>query len=518
LTPTTTTGAVAAGSTGGEWETTAAGTVSASGGALSYGSINTPLDAPIIGMAGTPDAHGYWLVGSDGSVFAFGDATYFGGLATRTLRKPIVGIEATPDGQGYWLVSARGVVFRFGDATYYGDTGRLRLSAPIVGLQAAPDGRGYWLVASNGGVFTFGDATFFGSMGAETLTAPVVGMAATTDGSGYWLVASDGSVFAFGDAVFHGSGAEQGVGDTIIDIIPSADGQAYSLIANNGASYPMAGGPSLSTPSPSTTTTTSTATSTSTTSTSTTAPPPSAAVTLSPMRGAGLVDLPTDCDDMQTLGLSWYYNWESSTECANTGVPFVPMEWGDWCGGSSTCPSLPASLAANDNQYLLTFNEPDNISQSNMSVARALQLWPYLEATGLQLSSPAVTSASSGTTWLASFMSQASQLGLRVSFLALHWYGDCSNPQNLINYLSGMEASYGLPEWLTEFSCINDSAAVNANFIQQVAPELEALPYLQRFAWFTNRPYPNGYQNTGLLDTNGVLTPVGQAYTAIPAG
>jgi hypothetical protein len=236
------------------------------------------------------------------------------------------------------------------------------------------------------------------------------------------------------------------------------------------------------------------------------------------LRGAGLVDLPTDCGDMQTLGLSWYYNWESSTNCPNTGVPFVPMEWGDWCNGATTCSALPASLANNGNPYLLTFNEPDNASQSDMSVARAVQLWPYLEATGLQLSSPAVTSGSSGTAWLASFMADVHSQGLRVDFLALHWYGDCSNPQNLINYLAGMETSYGLPEWLTEFSCINDSAAVNANFIQQVAPELEALPYLQRFAWFTNRPYPGGYQNTGLLDASGNLTSVGQAYTAIPAG
>jgi hypothetical protein len=236
------------------------------------------------------------------------------------------------------------------------------------------------------------------------------------------------------------------------------------------------------------------------------------------MRGAGLVDLPTDCGDMQTLGLSWYYDWGSQAPCPTTGVPFVPMVWGDWCNGASTCPALPASLAANGNQDLLTFNEPDNTSQSNMSVARAIQLWPELEATGLQLSSPAVTGSPSGSAWLASFMADAHAQGLRVDFLALHWYGDCSNPQNLINYLSGMEASYGLPEWLTEFSCVNDSAATNANYIQQLAPQLEALPYLQRFAWFTNRPYPGGYQNTGLLDASGALTPVGQAYTAIPAG
>ena len=151
------------------------------------------------------------------------------------------------------------------------------------------------------------------------------------------------------------------------------------------------------------------------------------------------------------------------------------MQWGDWCSGQSTCTALPASLAANGNKYLLTFNEPDNSSQSNMTVARALQLWPYLEATGLELSSPAVTSSSTGTAWLASFMAQARAQGLRVDFIAAHWYGDCSNPQNLISYLTSLE-TYGLPIWLTEFSCLNDSLAENTQFFTAVAPLLAALP------------------------------------------
>jgi hypothetical protein len=29
-------------------------------------------------MTATPDRNGYWLVGSDGSVFAFGDAAFLG--------------------------------------------------------------------------------------------------------------------------------------------------------------------------------------------------------------------------------------------------------------------------------------------------------------------------------------------------------------------------------------------------------------------------------------------------------
>jgi hypothetical protein len=484
IAPTTTTAAIAAGSTAGAWHTTAAGTISAFGGAVSYGSITTPLNAPIIGMASTPDGHGYWLVGSDGGVFTFGDAAFHGGMATRHLNRPVVGMAATPDGGGYWLVGADGGVFTFGDAAFHGGTGLLRLAAPIVGMAATPDGKGYWLVGADGGVFTFGDATFYGSMALETLGAPVVGMAATSDGHGYWLVGADGGVFTFGDAGFHGSEVGRGVGNTIIGIVPSTDGQGYTLTGNTGVSYPIGDAPVASTQ----------------------------------MRGGGMVELPGSCSDMKTLTYSWYYDWTTTSPCPNTGVPFVPMEWGDWCNGASTCPALPAGLAADGNRYLLTFNEPDNSSQSNMSVARAVQLWPELEATGLQLSSPAVTSGSSGTAWLASFMAQARAAGLRVDFLALHWYGDCSNPQNLISYLSGMEASYGLPEWLTEFSCINDSAAVNTNFIQQLAPKLAALPYLQRFAWFTNRPYSGGYQNTGLLNSSGTLTSVGQAYTAIPAG
>ena len=34
---------------------------------------------------------GYWLVGSDGGVFSFGDASYYGSTGAMTLNKPIVG-------------------------------------------------------------------------------------------------------------------------------------------------------------------------------------------------------------------------------------------------------------------------------------------------------------------------------------------------------------------------------------------------------------------------------------------
>ncbi|MGH9102569.1 MAG: glycoside hydrolase family 3 N-terminal domain-containing protein, partial [Acidimicrobiales bacterium] len=76
-----------------------------------------------------------------------------------------VALSGTPDGHGYWLVASDGGVFAYGDAGFYGSAGGIRLSRPVVGMAPTPDGHGYWLVASDGGVFAYGDAGFYGSSG-----------------------------------------------------------------------------------------------------------------------------------------------------------------------------------------------------------------------------------------------------------------------------------------------------------------------------------------------------------------
>jgi hypothetical protein len=162
------------------------------------------LARPVVGGATSPDGVGYWMVASDGGVFTFGDAGFFGSTGALHLNAPIVGMAATPDGGGYWLVASDGGIFSFGDATFYGSTGVMHLNAPIVGMAPTADGRGYWLVASDGGIFSFGDATFYGSTGAMHLNAPIVGMLRTRSGDGDWLAARDGGVFTFGDAGYGG--------------------------------------------------------------------------------------------------------------------------------------------------------------------------------------------------------------------------------------------------------------------------------------------------------------------------
>ena len=229
-------GAVGFSPTGGGWEATTTGAVTAFGGASSYGSVTGSLNSPIVGMAATHDGKGYWLVASDGGVFTFGDAPFLGSEGGTHLNKPVVGISTTADGKGYWLVASDGGVFTFGDAPFLGSEGGTHLNKPVVGISTTADGKGYWLVASDGGVFTFGDAPFLGSEGGTHLNKPVVGISTTADGKGYWLVASDGGVFTFGDAPFLGSEGGDG-GPTIIGLVPQPSLKGYTVIAANGAYF-----------------------------------------------------------------------------------------------------------------------------------------------------------------------------------------------------------------------------------------------------------------------------------------
>jgi hypothetical protein len=190
----------------GYWEVGSDGGIFTFGDASFFGSMGgQPLNKPVVGMASTPDGQGYWEVAADGGVFTFGDAGFFGSATGHKLTKRVVGMVAAPDGQGYWLTAANGSVFAFGTAKSFGDPSGQVLNAPVTSIARTPSGKGYTLAAADGGIFAFGDAGFFGSMGGQPLNKPVIGLAATNDGQGYWLFATDGGVFSFGDAVFHGS-------------------------------------------------------------------------------------------------------------------------------------------------------------------------------------------------------------------------------------------------------------------------------------------------------------------------
>ena len=225
-------------SSSGYWLVASDGGIFAYGHAVFYGSHGgSRLNKPIVGMSATHDRKGYWLVASDGGVFSYGDARFYGSHGGSRLNKPIVGMAVTRDGKGYWLVASDGGIFSYGDARFYGSHGGSHLNEPIVGMAITRDGKGYWLVASDGGIFSYGDARFDGSHGGAALNKPIVGMATTADGKGYWLVASDGGVFAYGDARFYGSRGGSHLNKPIVGMATTREGTGYWLTSSDGGVF-----------------------------------------------------------------------------------------------------------------------------------------------------------------------------------------------------------------------------------------------------------------------------------------
>ncbi|MGH9179214.1 MAG: M23 family metallopeptidase [Acidimicrobiales bacterium] len=226
----------------GYWLLGSDGGIFAFGSAAFHGSTGAmKLNQPIVGMAATPTGGGYWLVARDGGIFAFGDAAFHGSTGAMRLNKPIVGMAPTRTGKGYWLVASDGGIFAFGDAAFFGSTGALSLNRPIVAMAAAPDGTGYWLLGSDGGVFGFGAAGFLGSVPGAGVTTTVVAMGATGSGNGYWLLAADGGVFSFGDATFKGSlpGTGMCMPPAGARLVPSVTGKGYWVAGADGSAWPF---------------------------------------------------------------------------------------------------------------------------------------------------------------------------------------------------------------------------------------------------------------------------------------
>ncbi len=139
------------------------------------------------------------MVGSDGGVFAFGDAAFHGSIGNVAANMAsVVAIASTPSGQGYWLVGSDGGVFAFGDAAFEGAATSFHHGAPIVGMAPTPSGYGYVLLGADGGVFAFGDAHFDGSAVdgqhlASAITIP-------RNARGYEVARRDGSIVGIGGA------------------------------------------------------------------------------------------------------------------------------------------------------------------------------------------------------------------------------------------------------------------------------------------------------------------------------
>ncbi len=220
----------------------------------STGSIH--LQRPVVGITPTSSRGGYWLVASDGGIFAFGNAGYYGSIPgsgfhpagsglPQSLNAPIVGMVPSSDGGGYFMVASDGGVFAFGDARFEG-------SCPGIGgcrgaaVAVVPDasGNGYWVVTSTGGVYTFGNATGYGQPGQQS--ANITSATSTTNGGGYWILDAAGQVFPFGNAAALGGMPAGSAGgfDPASAIFATSDGGGYWVVTALGKVSPFGDAPS----------------------------------------------------------------------------------------------------------------------------------------------------------------------------------------------------------------------------------------------------------------------------------
>jgi hypothetical protein len=81
-----------------------------------------------------------------------------------------------PSGRGYWLVASEGGIFAFGDAGFRGSLGAVKLNKPITGMVRFADA--YLMVGEDGGIFNFSGKPFYGSLGANPPARPIVSVAA----------------------------------------------------------------------------------------------------------------------------------------------------------------------------------------------------------------------------------------------------------------------------------------------------------------------------------------------------
>lgn len=213
----------------------------------------------------------------------------------------------------------------------------------------------------------------------------------------------------------------------------------------------------------------------------------------------------------QMLGSNWRYGWDAGGE-STLDMEYVPMRHNaSWDSFTKINSKLNVT-------HLLGFNEPMQKDQANMSMDKVLKMWPKLQASGLRLGSPCPTDAK--LNWLYEFIDKADERGLRVDFVAVHYYKGNWPQEKLINWLRNIHERTGRPVWLTEFNNgapwvknHNPTKQEQAKKIQEYCQAMDRASFVERYAIF-NLGHKN-YNRQVIID--GKLTPAGRLYSQNPS-
>ena len=209
-------------------------------------------------------------------------------------------------------------------------------------------------------------------------------------------------------------------------------------------------------------------------------------------------------EDLHKLfGANWYYTWTPGWQ-SEAKIEFVPMIKKESDFGH-------AGRIKKDAKFLLGFNEPERKDQGNLTVERAIELWPKIEEIArdrkLPVGSPAPSSDKLGMDWLAEFMKQAKKKELKIDFIAVHYYRS-RNADDLERFIKELARDYRRPIWLTEFNGWSGPEDEHIEFLEKSLRFLEKSDDVHRYAYFDPKP---GKPHS-LYDANGKPTRLGEIY------
>jgi hypothetical protein len=250
-------------------------------------------------------------------------------------------------------------------------------------------------------------------------------------------------------------------------------------------------------------------------------PPP---VSCSPTskKGVGAWGTSLAPDAIDQLNIGWFYDWAPTNSIMGyTGTAvFVPEFWN---GAAIT-------KISGTSPWVFTFNEPDVVTQSNMTVAQALADWSAIEADadGKSIGSPDMGDlVSGGGDWMSSFMSSAGADGYEVDFIAIHIYpmgvgtATADQASTLENFVTSVHNAYpSYPIVINEFALVNRdtwdatgmTSAAQVAFVNEVVPWMESQPWIIGYSWYA--AYQGGI-GSDLLNSDGTLSPIGAAYSQL---
>jgi hypothetical protein len=261
-------------------------------------------------------------------------------------------------------------------------------------------------------------------------------------------------------------------------------------------------------------------------------------------RKRGVCENHLSAEDFRALapGVSWYYNWNTSTnDIPPAGVPmeYFPQAWGHGDGDPG---NLDTWLAAHKDKLpraVLALNEPNLKDQSFMPPQAAADLYKKIKAVAdkynipvvgpnMSLGSPEggsikaidpITKTETTYTFMIPYLKAFYfYMGdTPVPAAVYHTYGNIGE----LKWATGeLYKQFNKPVWVTEFAFWNaGSPAESLKYLIQATDYFESNPNVAGYAFFKERA-KNNTSNISLLKPDpappGELTPLGKAYVNMP--